>query len=424
MFCNACGCKLEDNDKFCPLCGAKVTPEETEDYPDISKPTQEYVPHSEKEYAPVDSGCGANGPLYQDDGRTVVLDGYDSPSYFQENFAESINENQPYPQEYPQSRPPRDYLDSFENGREPGYYGEQERYPEDEHKYQKTTAGRRAVSILMCLLMLLFSFFSLIIGSARIALTENNVRSAYRKGTLADLKFDTANGEKTLAQIIVDGAVNADTGVPIRLDEGSVTEVLRSQNINNFAENLAVDFTQFFIFGRAPSLLNSTEITGFLTSVSENIKAQTGYAMSDEDIAAIGKRINGGDLSFLSVDSNGGYFKQKYNFNPMVLSSAFSVWALAVCAGIVLLCLIMIFVINSRNLPAGLSFNGTTMMIFGVLNTVIAVGMLVFSYVKPIFLLSDLLRGLAFAMGAISLSVLVIGIIFVVIKTVLKNKAS
>ena len=82
----------------------------------------------------------------------------------------------------------------------------------------------------------------------------------------------------------------------------------------------------------------------------------------------------------------------------------------------------MIFVINHGNFPAGLSFSSTTMMIFGILNTLIAAGMLVLSYVRNIFLASELLRSFALAMGAISLIVLVFGIIFAVIKTVLRNR--
>ena len=96
--------------------------------------------------------------------------------------------------------------------------------------------------------------------------------------------------------------------------------------------------------------------------------------------------------------------------------------ALVIFSALAALCVIMVFVINHGNAPAGLSFNGTTMIIFGVVNLMIAVGMLVFSFIKPSFLLSELLRGLAFAVGGISLSVLIIGIIFSVIKTVLKNR--
>lgn len=426
---------MDASDKFCPACGAKNVsdptrewqPEErTKEY--APEATREYLPNMTREYAPVDSGAAAAIPDFEEeDNRTVVLDGYNDPSYYGDDFAEQMNRQQSYQQDFygqPQPQRPKSYQDSFNQTNPPRFTdsGWVDPNQSTRKSYRKTTAGRKAVSIILCLLMLLFSSCALFIGSARIALNENSVRKAYQKGTIADLTVNTDKGEQTLTDVFLDNVVDAKTNVPIPLERTAVETFLRSATVNNFTENLVVDFTQFFVFGKTPSLLNSREITRFLTSISDDINSRINYSMSEDDINYIGQRIDGGDLSFLSIDDNGGYFKQKYNFDPKLLSSVFSVWALAVCAGLALLCVIMIFVINHGNAPAALSFNGTTMIIFGVLNTLIAAGMLILSLIKPVFLISDLLRGLAFATGGISIAILIIGIIFSVIKTVMKNR--
>lgn len=438
MRCNECGYTLSEGDKFCPACGAKYEPPKTEVYrsPDATrayeaeKPTRYYDPESTRAYEPVDSGAGARVPDYEEDDHTMIIDGYGSPSqygdgYAQDRYAESYFPETSLPSAYGKGQPtgPRSYDDS--------YTQQSQRYTSDGHpvdsrssypRYQPVSAGKRIASVVMCLLFMLFAFLSLVIASARIGLTESNVRKAYQKGSLADIKISTEQGEKELTDVFMENVVDAQTNQPIPLQRAEVESFLRSQNINNFAENLVTDFTGFFIYGKMPTMLNSREITKYLTTLSAEIKERIGYSMSDEDIAYIGKRIDGGDLSFLSIDENGGYFKTKYNFDPKLLSVGTSVPVLIILSALSALCIIMIFVINHGNTPSALSFSGTTMILFGVLNLLIAIAMLAMSFINPVFLISELTRGLAFAAGGISLVILIIGIIFSVIKTVLKNR--
>lgn len=454
MFCKACGCKMEDTDRFCPACGTNNEP----------APAPVTAPDPVEEYAPVDSGAAANAGYPDDDYRTVmvgggiglsgeqddrtmifdggaapqpdedvhtmVLDGcgfnapqgpyppadpygYGQPEYQQNNF--------PPPQE--QAPPPVSYQDSFlqQPDQRFGDSGYRDQSQSKRKPYQKTTAGKRIGSILLCLLMMLFASNALLIGTARLSLTESNVRKAYQKGTLADLVITTDKGEQSMADILMDGVVD-EAGNKIPLDKEKVNTFLKGPHINNFVENIMVDFTRFFIFGEKPSLLNDSEIVKFIKSISEEIFETIKYKMSDKDYDRISERIKGGDLSFLSIDDNGGYFKTKYGVDPSVISNAFSVWALAISAGLALLCMILIFVINRKNPPAGLSFNGVTLIIFGALNTLIAVGLLILSYIKPIFFFSEILRYTALACGAISLCLAVIGVAFTVIRTVLRNR--
>lgn len=465
MFCKACGCKMEEGDKFCPACGTRNEP---------VIPAPEIAPAPADDYAPVDSGAAANAaypdddihtvmvgggigspaeqdertmiydggapPVQDEDVHTMVLDGYGvnpppapfppaaepygyaQPGYQQGYMQPEYQQNSfPPPQE--QTAPPVSYQDSFSQQPDPrfGDSGYRDQSQSKRKPYQKTTVGKKIGSILLCLLMMLFASNALIIGTARLSLKEDNVRKAYQKGSLADLVITTDKGEQSMADILMDSVVDA-SGKQIPLDKTKVEDFLRGTHINNFAENVLVDFTQFFIFGEKPSLLNDSEIIKFIKSISEEIYEKIQYKMSDKDYNRISERINGGDLSFLSVDDNGGYFKTKYGIDPHAISSVFSIWALAISAGLALLCMILIFIINRKNPPAGLSFNGVTLIIFGALNTLAAVGLLILSYIKTIFFFSDIIRYAAIACGAISLSLLVIGVVFTVIKTVLRNR--
>lgn len=392
----------------------------------MAEPTNEYSAPQTQVYGDPFDGGDAFESRPVEDSPTVVLDRIDAEPQHPPRYAEAINQDNPYPSSgaYPQRQPSGDYRDSFVMENTPRFQESRWQDPSRSRKstYHPTTAGRRVASFFVCLLMLAFGFMTLIIGSCRIAFTESNVRKAYNKGTLADLKLSTDEGEKTLTQVLMDNVVDSETNLPIPLQETAVNQFLSGSRMNTFAENLAVDFTQFFIFGRKPSLLNGTAVTEFLTSISEEIEESISYSMSASDIRYIGQRIDGGDMSFLSIDENGNYFKQKYGIDPYVISSVFSVWMLILCAGLFIVCAALVFVIHHGNPPAGFSANGKAFIFFGVLNTLIAAGLLVFSFIKNIFLVSELIRGFAFAMGGISIAVLIVGIVFSVIKTIFRNQ--
>lgn len=423
MFCRSCGKELSDNSRFCPVCGAPVA-EQTKEYSDPQ--TRVYGAPQTKVYGDAFDGGDAFESRPVEDSPTVMIDGIDVEPQYPPRYAQAINQDNPYSSSgaYPQKQSSGDYRDSFVMENTPRFQESSWQDPSRSRRkaYHPTTAGRRVASFFVCLLMLLFGFAALLIGSSRIAFTESNVRKAYHKGSLADLKVDTDEGEKTLTRILMDNVVDSETYLPIPLEETAVNLFLSGSRINTFAENLAVDFTQFFIFGRKPSLLNGAAVTEFLTSISDEIKDSIAYPMSAGDIRYIGQRIDGGDLSFLSIDENGNYFKQKYGVDPYVISTAFSVWMLILSAGLFVLCIVLVFVIHHGNLPAGLAANGKAFIFFGVINTLIAAGLLVFSFIKNIFLVSELIRGFAFVMGGISIAVLIVGIVFSVIKTVLKNR--
>ena len=430
MFCRSCGNKIGDNSRFCPVCGTPAAAP-TKEYSDLraqsgDPQTRVYGDPQTKPYAGAFDGGDAFESRPVEDSPTVVIDGFDAEPQYPPRYAEPINRDNTNPPvgAYPQKKPSGDYRDSFVMENTPRFPQSSWQDPSRSRKkvYHPTTAGRRIASFFVCLLMLVFCFATLFIGSCRIAFSESNVRKAYNKGTLADLKISTAEGEKTLAQVFMDNVVDAETNLPIPLQETAVNQFLAGSRMNTFAENLVLDFTQFFIFGRKPTLLNGAAITEFLTSISDEIEESISYSMSASDIRYIGQRIDGGDLSFLSIDENGNYFKQKYGVDPYVVSSLFSVWMLVISAGLFAVCMALIFVIHHGNLPAGLSANGKTMIFIGVFNTLIAGGILVFSFIKNIFLVSELLRGFAFAMGGISIAVLIVGIIFSVFKSILRNR--
>ena len=438
VFCRTCGAKLNDDALFCTSCGERMPAAQnaSSGQPDPTKPaartieydapTKEYVIPT-KEYVREKT---TDNPVLTDElpseDPTVLADNFDVyPS--REVYAEQLYSRDPYGGDQaarPQAKKPLDYRDSFTMEEKPRFddSGWEDHRRSRRKPYQPTSAGMKFLSFLLCLLMLFFGFCAMLIGASRIAFSEKNVRKAYQKGSLADLKITTDDGEKSIAELFTEGIVDADTYQAIPLTDHAAESFFEGSEINTFAENLAVDFTGFFIFGKTPSLLNADAITSFLSSAETNIGGQITYRMSGDEIDIIGQRINGGDLSFLSIDSDGGYFKQKYGMDPNMISRMFSPTSLAVCTGIVLLCMILNFIIHRRDPAFGFGSNGATMILFGVLNTFIAAGLLILSFLKNIFLLSELLRGFTFAMGGVSLSVLVIGIIFAVLKTVFRNR--
>ena len=142
------------------------------------------------------------------------------------------------------------------------------------------------------------------------------------------------------------------------------------------------------------------------------------------DTSALKNEINGGDLSFLSIDGDGGYFYRHYHLNPRLPATFLSLPILIICGVIVVLCIVMLFAINSSNLPAGLRFNGVVLIVIGSIAGLTAIGCLILTFIAKFWIITDLLWQMVLWSGVIGGGLLLIGVVMMIVAGVLSRRAA
>ena len=100
----------------------------------------------------------------------------------------------------------------------------------------------------------------------------------------------------------------------------------------------------------------------------------------------------------MSIDSSGGYFKQKYGLDPHIISTLMSVWLMVVSFVMTAVFVGLLFFINLKNPIHSLKLGGKTFIIFGAAHFFIAALMFIVGAAKNTFFISGVLK--AIALGA------------------------
>ena len=320
MFCAKCGSKMDDNSKFCAVCGAQNKVQGLRSLSSAEKTKVYEAPGEVK--APVE-------PSVPETPAAPKTDYSDSSSW--RNAEASAGHAEPSAAYEPQ----------------PTKAPKAPKAPKQKKVYQKTSVGVRVLSVIMCCLMVLFGLLAVVSASLRIGLQEKNIRSAFRDGSIADLVIHTFKGDRRFADAIAEGAVDAETGQHVEIDASKLSAFLGKSSVNNFAEDMAAEYFGYFLKGTIPKKLNSAAVGDFLSNLSYDFKHELGYYLSNEYIENVKNRIDDGDLSYLSIDSRGGGLKKRLGFYLNLISMAISVWTIAICAAISLLFAVVIFFVNS-----------------------------------------------------------------------------
>ena len=289
--------------------------------------------------------------------------------------------------------------------------------------YRKTPVGIRILSIFLCLLLFTFGSITILLASLRITFKEDHVRDACRDGSIADITVYTDGKSRTLSEVIAENLVESDKSGSATIDRLKIEAVLRKAYVADFVETIATQYTNYLFNNQAPTKLNADEVIKFLERVSEDLNKECGYRISKSYLNEVKEKINGGNMSFLSIDSTGGAFKQKYGVDPHLFTLFVSVLAVIICAAVALVFLVLIIVINRKNLPAGLLFNGITLTVLGGIHLLMGAAALIFSMVKKIYIVSVLAKYFAIGMGSIGLAILVIGVLMIIFKKILSKNA-
>ncbi len=297
------------------------------------------------------------------------------------------------------------------------------RPPKQPRVYYPPSSGVKTLSVVLCILICVFGSLAVMIASVRIGANEQNVRASFRSGTLADLVINTAEGEKSFSDMVAEGAVDAKTEEKVELDKNVIRDYLKRNSVNDFVEQMAVDYAECFVNGKTPVNLNADAIGNFLGTQSYDFAHETGYVIPKASINKIKDRINGGDLSYMSIDSSGGYFKQKYGLDPHIISTLMSVWLMVVSFVMTAVFVGLLFFINLKNPIHSLKLGGKTFIIFGAAHFFIAALMFIVGAAKNTFFISGVLKTIALGAGTFALGAVIIGIGCVLLKGALEKNA-
>lgn len=293
---------------------------------------------------------------------------------------------------------------------------------EPEGKYRQLSSGKRVASVFLCIFMALVMLFTIGDVALRVTLTEENIREASTYEKMMEKDAITEYGPMPVVDYLLE-LIDSNPSQTSSIGRALLKIALSNEKLSNLVANIMTDFFGFFLRDEEPVVLNADTIITVLEDINLIVSTLAGREIQVFDVEAIAEKINGGPLSFLSIDINGGWFLKKYGVNPRLPATILSLPVLIICGVILLLCLVMVFVINSSNAPAGLNFNGVVMIIDGGFCLLTALGLLIIALVKDLWIVSELMMKAAMWMGCISAGLLIIGMIFVIIAKSLRKRA-
>lgn len=293
----------------------------------------------------------------------------------------------------------------------------------EEGKYRRISPGKRVGSVFMCIFMAMLMLSVVMLSTTHLALTDKNIRDACSADDLGSKELVTDHGNMTAAEFLRE-QIRRVSPYYDDISDAALNASFRDGRFAALVEDVLTDYADYFLRGKDPTHLNASYITGALSGVNRGISDAVGYDVAAFDTNEIALRIDGGDLSFLSIDEDGGHFYSHYGVKPGVLATLLSPTVLIICFAIVVLFIVLIFAINSSNIPTALLFNGVVMVIIGGLSLLMALGYLIVSFVKDIWIVTPLLRLIALWCGVIGLAIFLIGLAQVIIARKLKKKAN
>ena len=283
--------------------------------------------------------------------------------------------------------------------------------------YTRVSAGKKAASVLLCIFMVLILLFTALAGAVRLTLTDDNIRSSATGDKLAHKSVISEQGVIASTEYI-----KLLTGVN-SIDDRTLREFLSKSGVADLIGDLMTDYSGYVLNGDQPAYLNAEYIADKLREINAELAEASGSDIMLMDPDTVTARINGGDLSFLSIDSEGGYFKQSYGVSPDLMSTLGSLPVLIICGAMVLLFAVLIMIINSSNSPFGLRCNAVAMLTVGIFYLVTAGGMVILSLIKDIWIVSDMLRYGALWLGVIGVGIFAVGVVCMAVAGALGKRA-
>lgn len=381
MFCRRCGTKLGENVLFCPNCGCKVENAVFKDEP---------------------SSVYSNGET--DLKKTSASYDYGQQNYEpdSEEFLHGVTEYNPgndYSAEYNDNFDQSDKTDKTGNA-------------------SKSSIGKRIISILLSVLLCIFSLSAMLIGVVRISFDEENVTEILNDIDLTEIKINVDGTSENIADYVVT-IISDDVIDEYNITADTVESILEDDDIKVFLINGVNDYISFFVKGEDFSELDSEKIINFLKDNESKIYDESGYRLTENDYKYLEDEINGGSLKFLTTDG----FKDTLNFNADIVSMFFSIPFLIIFISLAVLVAVFIFFLNECKIKYLFSYVGMSEIISGSILLLVAAGIFIVSILEIFAAINLLIQPLALNCLTFGGGALLIGLImFILYRTIFRKK--
>lgn len=286
----------------------------------------------------------------------------------------------------------------------------------------RTSAGKKVASVFLCIFTILLLLFTAPAGALRLAVTGDNIRAAADGEKLAHKSLISDSGIVASSEYMRE-LIGAEAASRAGLNDDSLRAFMRGSSIPELVGSLMTDYAEYVLSGTAPTHLNAEYITGKMAEINSELAEASGYDIKLMDADALSARINGGDLSFLSIDGEGGAFKGSYGVSPTLLSTLGSLPVLIICGSMALLCIVFIIIINGGNLSYGFRCSAAALLTVGLFSLLTAGGLVIVSLIYDIWILTELSRYLALWLGVIGVGLFIAGVVLTAIAGSLRRKA-
>ncbi len=262
----------------------------------------------------------------------------------------------------------------------------------------------RFFSVILCILMVLSLFLISVIGLVRSLFTEDSLRTVLNEVKFSDLKFTAADGtEQTLADAInqsivsytpdyvrdgaeiingiidytgIEDALDYEIDTSLSVDGEDIDAIFATDEVRKYIVDIILGYSNCILYGEEIKTISAEDIASFVVEHESLIRTVTHKDLLFFDEPIMIDEMN--DYFDFTTISSPESIEDMIGLYLSPITFVFSTLYYILIA-VAFICLILIVVLNLKNLPACATKLAVTAIIFGVCMILAEVGLTIAS---------------------------------------------
>ena len=398
MQCIYCGKLLPGNVKFCTGCGRPVTGAAADSAAGA-------VPTAPQPVLPV-----RTTPVSADRARQIGAgQPYPAPTQYGQAVGQPYAAPARYGQPVRQSAP-------ISNAAE---------LPQRSIAQSRLSFGKSFLSVLLCILLVLFGLCASVLGVVRRTLDGDRIRAAVEKIDVPSTEMPAGDGDTVPLSEFFEQTVEMDLNDAYGISAGELERLLNTSFVKAYVGERLGNFTAYLLGKEELNPLTRNEVVDFFRAHDSEIERITGYSFLDAE-RDLTNYYNGSYQTSYDLDSifdslgsrelDESFLREKTGSWFDVVRRVLSETALLVLIGLSALCLVLLLLVLIRHLRSFFCRTGVSLTVLGGLDLLLGGGGLLGLRATKIGLLYEPLDPIFTGLLIIGSALMVGGILLIVLR--------
>lgn len=404
MQCTYCGKQLPANVKFCTVCGMPVAGKAPDpDAGAVSTAPQPVVPIRTVSVSTDRARQSSAGQPYP------------APTPYRQAAGQPYAAQARYGQDGRQAAPVYDPADLSQRS----------------IAQSRLSFGKSFLSVLLCILLVLFGLCASVLGVVRRTLDADRVRAAVEKIDVSAIKMPGEDGDTVSLGEFFEQAIEMDLNSAYGISADELERLLNASFVKSFVGERLGNYTAYLLGKEELHPLTRNEVVDFFRAHSNEIERITGYSFLDAE-RDLTNYYNGTYKTSYDLDSifdslgareiDEDFLRDQMGIGFGAVRGALSGTTLLILIGITALCLVLLFLILIRHLRSFFARAGISLTVLGGLDLLLGGGALLGLRVSKIELLYELLDPIFTGLLILGAALTVGGILMIVLRSCFRKQ--